>query len=265
MGAPAAGVGFDRSRLNSGELMAGIAGLVLLIDLWFKWYGVKVSGGGGALQGFSIGVSANAWEVFSLVDLILFLVAVIAIAVAVLRAMDRMPDLPFPPATLVAIAGAVALVLIIFRFFVTPVDTHGVDNIDVTRKLGLYIGLIAAAVLTYGGWRAMEESGATWSDITGGAGRGGGGAGAAAAAPTTPMPAGGDPGVPGGGAAGVSPGKEGPGAPHPGTSTGGPGDGDTTPTPPAAGADPAPGTGPETPPGLAGEPPATEGERPPGL
>jgi len=24
---------------------AGISGLVLLIDLWFKWYGVKVSGG----------------------------------------------------------------------------------------------------------------------------------------------------------------------------------------------------------------------------
>src|SRR3954454_19304876 len=143
MGALAAGSGFDRDRLNSGELMAGIAGLILLIDLWFKWYGVKVSGGAGALQGFSIGVSATAWEVFSLIDIILFLVAVIAIAVAVLRAMDRMPELPFPPATLVAVAGAVALLLILFRFIFTPIDTHGVDNIDVVRKLGLYIGLVA--------------------------------------------------------------------------------------------------------------------------
>src|SRR4051794_4068409 len=161
---------FDRNRLNQGELMAGIAGLVLLIDLWFKWYGVKVSGQGGLLKGFSIGVSASAWQGFSFIDIVLFLVALIAIGVAVLRATDPMPHLPFPPASLVAVAGAVALVLIIFRFIDTPVDTHGVAGIDVTRKLGLYLGLLAAAVLTYGGWRAMEETGATWSDITGGSG-----------------------------------------------------------------------------------------------
>src|SRR3954453_12646535 len=103
MATPAAGgVEFDRNRLNQGELIAGIAGLVLLIDLWFKWYGVKVSGGGGALSGFLIGVSANAWEVFSLIDIILFLVAVIAIGLAVAKALDRLPEIPYPPAPIVA-------------------------------------------------------------------------------------------------------------------------------------------------------------------
>src|SRR4051812_43838950 len=159
MGAPAAGVGFDRNRLNSGELMAGIAGLVLLIDLWFKWFGVKVSGGGGALNGFSIGVSANAWESFGGIDIILFLVALIAIGVAVLRAINRLPELPMPVGTLLTVAGGVALLLILFRTISTPIDTHGVDGIDVTRKIGLWIGLLSAAALTYGGWRASQEAG----------------------------------------------------------------------------------------------------------
>jgi hypothetical protein len=69
MATPAAGVDFDRNRLNTGELIAGIAGVVLLVDLWFDWYGVQVSAAGGLLKGFSIGVSATAWEAFSVIDI----------------------------------------------------------------------------------------------------------------------------------------------------------------------------------------------------
>ena len=261
MASPAAGVEFDRNRLSQGELIAGIAGVVLLIDLWFKWYGVKVSGGGGLLKGFSIGVSANAWESFGGIDILLFLVSLIAIGVAVLKAMDRLPEMPFTTGQLLTVAGGIALILILFRTISPPIDTHGVSGIDVQRKIGLWIGLLTAAALTYGGWRAMQEEGSSFSMPAGA------GAGAGAAAPTTPMaPTGGEPGVPGGGAAGVSPGKEGPGAPHPGTSTGGPGDEGGAPPAASAGADPVPGqTGAQTPPGLAGEPPAGGGTEPPGL
>jgi hypothetical protein len=262
---PAAGVDFDRNRLSTGELIAGIAGFVLLIDLWFKWYGVKVSAGG-VLNNFNIGVSANAWESFGFIDIVLFLVALIAIGVATLRALDRLPDMPFPPATLLTAAGGLALLLILYRTIDTPVDTHGVNGIDVTRKFGLWLGLLSAAAITYGGWRAMQESGASFGGVgAAGAGAGAGGGAAATSAPTTPMPAT-DPGVPGGGAAGVSPGKEGPGAPHPGTSTGAPGEEGEAPPPAPANADPVPGeTAPETPPGLVGEPPADRGTQPPGL
>jgi hypothetical protein len=255
-------VDFDRSRLSQGEMIAGIAGLVLLIDLWFKWYGIKVSGAGGVLKSFSVGVSANAWEAFGFIDILLFLIALIAIGVAVLRAIDRMPEMPYPPATLVAGAGGLAVLLILFRTVDTPIDTHGLPGIDVTRGIGLWLGLLAAAGITYGGWRAMQEGpGATFTRPVGA-----GGGPVSSTAPTTAMPAD-SPGVPGGGAAGVSPGKEGPGAPHPGTSTGGPDDAEgDAPPPAAAAADPVPGsTAPHTPPGIAGEPPASEGTHPPGL
>jgi hypothetical protein len=231
---PAAGVDFDRNRLSQGELIAGIAGLVLLIDLWFKWYGVKVSGASGALKGFSIGVSANAWESFGLIDIILFLVAIICIGAAVMRALNRMPDLPYPPATIIAIAGGLALLLILFRTISAPIDTNGAPGIDVTRKIGLWIGLLSAAAITYGGWRAMQESGASFGDLGGGARPAGGTPPPPSpTAPTTPMPASEPP------APAASP-------------------------PPAP--DPVPGsTAPETPPGLAGEPPASGGTTPPGI
>ena len=265
MASPASGVDFDRNRLSQGELIAGIAGFVLLIDLWVDWYGVKLSAGG-VLQGLNIGVSANAWESFSVIDVILFLVALVAIGVAVLRALNNLPSMPYPPATLLTIAGAVGLLLVVFRIIDTPVDTHGVEGIDVTRKIGVWIGLLATAALTYGGWRAMQESGASFGDLTAGS-RGAAAGGAAAASstePTTPMPAQ-EPGVPGAGAAGVSPGKEGPGAPHPGTSTGAPGDESEGSPPAAAAADPVPGqTAGQTSPGLAGEPPGG-GTHTPGL
>jgi hypothetical protein len=230
VGSPAAGVDFDRNRLSTGELIAGIAGIVLLIDLWFKWYGVKVSGAGGVLKNFSIGVSATAWQAFGFIDILLFLIAVLAISVAIARATNRMPDMPYPAGTLLAGAGAFALLLIIFRIIDTPVDTGGVEGIDVTRKIGVWIGLLAAAAITYGGWRAMHEEPATAT---------GGGAPAAAAptAPTTPMPA--------------EPAGDGAAATPPASAS-----------PPA---DPAPGTAPQTPAGLAGEPPAGEGTRPPGV
>lgn len=206
---------FDTNRLSTGEMIAGISGVVLLISMFLKWYSVSVSGGGGILGDASFGVgSANAWESFGIIDLILFVVAVVAIANAILKAMARDVDLPWPTATIVAAAGALAFLLILFRLLVDPVDVGdlpGTVDVDVGRGLGLFLGLISAAGIAYGGWRAMSET-------PGGTGLGGGPGSASAGA--GPGPAGG----------GVGEGKSGPGAPAPGTSTGAP------PPPPPGGA-----------------------------
>src|SRR3954453_14204915 len=109
-----------------------------------------------------------------------------AIRVAVMGGVNRLPDSPFPPARLITIAVGLALLLILFRVIDTPVDTHGVNGVDITRKFGLWLGLLSAAATTCGGGRAMQESGASFGDMGGG-----GGAPAASSAPTTTMPAGG--------------------------------------------------------------------------
>src|SRR3954447_20378925 len=208
------------------------------------WYGAKVKT---SLGSFGGGLSGpNAWQSFSLIDILLFLAILIVVGVAVMEGLNRLPKMDFSPALLVAIAGGIAFLLVLFRLIVQPFDVP--DQVDITRKFGIWLALLSSAAMAYGGWRAMQEAGTSFGDL--GSGARGTAAGAGSTEPTTPMAAQ-DPGVPGGGAAGVAEGKSGPGAPHPGTSTGGPGDDDDAPAA-ASTADPVPGeTGSQTPPGLA--------------
>ena len=139
----------DTSRISFGEMVAGASGLALFIFMFVGWYGIEDAPG-----------SANAWESFSFIDILLFLVAAIAVAQAVARATGAMPaDLPAPAGLIVAGAGALAVILILFRIISTPdfgASDFGVD-IDTTRKIGVFLGLIAAGGITFGGYTAMSE------------------------------------------------------------------------------------------------------------
>jgi hypothetical protein len=185
----------DSTKLGVGEIVAGISGLALFVFMFLPWYGVDAVGGFD-VSGFDANV--NAWEAFSFVDILLFLVAVVVVGLVVVQLAESTPELPSPPAQIILIAGIVALVLIVFRLIFTPgVDTAGVEvDVDLGRKIGLFLGLIAAAGIVYGGWRAQNEpaavaaSGAAPSGAAGAASS----AGAAAAsappvAPTPPAPA----------------------------------------------------------------------------
>ena len=82
----------DTSRLTPADISAGVGGIVLLISLWLPWYGVSVN-----VSGFSASSDASGWEVFSTIDIILFLIAVAAIVLVVLKAADQLPaEVPVP-------------------------------------------------------------------------------------------------------------------------------------------------------------------------
>lgn len=147
----------DTSKISFGEMVAGASGLALFIFMFFPWYGASADVEG---AGEVAGADANAWEAFSFIDILLFLIALIAIAVAVARATGTMPTgLPAPPGLIVAGAGAFAVLLILFRLIDTPgedVAGFGVE-IDIGRKIGVFLGLLAAGGIAFGGWTAMNE------------------------------------------------------------------------------------------------------------
>jgi len=142
----------DTSRLTPGDISAGVGGLVLLISLWLPWYGVSVN-----VAGFSASENASGWEVFSTIDIILFLVAIAAIVLVALKAAGQLPA-DVPVALVLLALGGLAVLLILFRLIDTPAPGDLPDEIDVSRKLGLFLGLIAAAGVVYGGWRSNMES-----------------------------------------------------------------------------------------------------------
>ena len=145
----------DTSKLTPGDISAGIGGVVLLVSLWLKWYGVSVN-----VSGFSASESASGWQVLSTIDIILFLVSLVAIGLVAARAAGAAPaDLPVPLVLLGL--GALAVLLVLFRIIDSPAPSDLPDQVDVSRKIGIFIALIGAAGIAYGGWRSNMETPAT--------------------------------------------------------------------------------------------------------
>jgi hypothetical protein len=142
----------DTSRLTPGDISAGVGGIVLLVSLWLKWYGVSVD-----VSGFSASESASGWQVLSTIDIILFLISLAAIVLVAARAAGAAPaDVPVP---LVLLAlGGLAVLLVLFRIIDSPAPSDLPDQVDVSRKIGIFIALIGAAGIAYGGWRSNMET-----------------------------------------------------------------------------------------------------------
>ena len=142
----------DTSRLTPGDISAGVGGVVLLVSLWLNWYGVSVN-----VSGFSASESASGWEVLSTIDIILFLISLVAIGLVAAKAAGVTPaDLPVPLVLLGL--GGLAVLLVLFRIIDSPAPSDLPDQVDVSRKFGIFIALIGAAGIAYGGWQSNMET-----------------------------------------------------------------------------------------------------------
>ena len=142
-------------NLRTGEKIAGASGVLLILIMFiFDWFTADV--------GFGVSFGGNAWEVFGGIDIVLFLAALAGIALAVMAASQSQVDMPVALSAITAGLGGLATLLVIYRI-ISPPDGGAGDLIDVSRSIGVFLGLIAAAGVTYGGWMAMQEEGTSFS------------------------------------------------------------------------------------------------------
>ena len=155
----------DFARLTLGEKIAGASGLALILIMFiFKWFGLELNGDLGAgFSGVDLG-SRNAWGSYGFIDIVLFITVVAAVSLALISASDSEVGLPVAVSTVVAGLGILSVVLIVISI-VSPPD-FGLDlsgtAVDHTRKIGVWLGLLAAIGVAYGGWRAMQEEGTSF-------------------------------------------------------------------------------------------------------
>jgi hypothetical protein len=174
------------SRLGTGAAIAALAAIVLLVVMFLNWFqltGLSAEGSFGEFGDQSIELteddleslaesegedtSANAWQSFSLIDILLALAIAAGIGLAIARAAGAAAGVPL--GAIAAGLGGLATVLILFRLISPPdlIDAFGGAEIpggvdvetDVGRQLWSFVGLIAAAAIAYGGWRSMQEEG----------------------------------------------------------------------------------------------------------
>ena len=150
----------DTSRLRTGEVIAAVAALLLFIVMFLSWFGapeVEVPGfdTGEFAEAAGIDTTANAWQAFSFIDIVLLVTIIVAVGLAAASAMARTVALPVAASALTAGLGILSTLLILYRVIDPP---EGAE-----REIFLFVGLVLAAAIAYGGWRAMQEEGTTFA------------------------------------------------------------------------------------------------------
>jgi hypothetical protein len=152
-------------RLNTGEKISAVSAVLLFIFMFFDWFGAEVSGVPG-FSGSISGAGGSAWDALDVIPIFLMIAIVAAIGVAVIRLTDADLEPPISPNAIVAALGALAVLLILYRIIDPPGGgSLGGVSVDTTLKFGIFLGLIAAAGIAYGGYAAMREEGMTFGDV----------------------------------------------------------------------------------------------------
>jgi hypothetical protein len=95
---------------------------------------------------------------------ILLITAIVAIGGALMTANAQSVNTPVAISAITAGLGIFSVLLILFRIIDPPNSGDIPDGFDIsiTRKIGVFLGLIAAGGIAYGGWKAMEEEGTSF-------------------------------------------------------------------------------------------------------
>jgi hypothetical protein len=151
-------------KLSPGEKIAGGSAILLFIFMFFDWFGVEVSGVGG-FSGSVPGEGGSAWDALDFIPIVLVITIIAALVLVGLRLADSAAEPVVPMSTVVAVLGAISVLLILFRIVDPPsFGSFGGVTVDATLKIGIFLGLIAAGGIAYGGYSAMREEGVTFGD-----------------------------------------------------------------------------------------------------
>lgn len=164
---------FEVSRLRRADWIVGASAVAFFVFLFFfKWYGGSVKGVG-PVGSVNYGSSSTGWSTFTNSRWIWLITIIVALGSVALVALQRRLESPIQPSVIVAGFGALSTVLILYRIIHHPHGSAGFAGVEASYgiKIGIWLGLIAAAALTYGGYLQMTEEGTSLADVRDQAGR----------------------------------------------------------------------------------------------
>jgi hypothetical protein len=138
----------DLSKLTNGQRIGLIGGIVVIINLFFPWFGISAGGFGSA--------SGNAFD-FGMA----WLGSLLVIAGAVILGLKAFGTTDVKIGALKAeqialLLAGLGTIFVVLQLIIGH-DAGGVLNLD--RKFGVFLGPIAAIATTAGAFMAMQEAG----------------------------------------------------------------------------------------------------------
>jgi hypothetical protein len=142
----------DLSKLTTADKAIAGGGIAYLIFMFLPWYGIDIPFGGS--------VDNSGWDYFlgGILPLILIAVMVAHVLITAFAPDTKLPDLPVPWSQVHLIAGVAAAVLVVLRLLIGSDDVGGVDvGVDLDRKVGLFLALVAAIAVAVGGYLKSQD------------------------------------------------------------------------------------------------------------
>jgi hypothetical protein len=145
-------------RLSPGEQLAGVAGLVLILVMFlFAWFAIPDLPNVNGLDAFD---AFSDW-----VNIILVFAAFAGMSLAVFG--GGVSRLPVSLSVLTTVLGAISA-LIVLIYLISPPGSptlgEAAFEVDLGRKIGVWLGLISAIGVAAGGYIAMQEEGISFGD-----------------------------------------------------------------------------------------------------
>ncbi len=154
-------------RLSNGERISGGSAIMLLVFMFFHWFGVEAVNNTSLLFDFRGGLPGkSAWEALDYIPIVLVIAVAATLSVAALRLTNAVHRPPIPVNAVVAILGFVSVALIFLQILDPPnFGTVGLITFEGRVQFPIFLALSAAAGVAFGGCLAMREEGFSLGDL----------------------------------------------------------------------------------------------------
>jgi hypothetical protein len=126
----------DLRRLRSGELLAAVSAVGLLLAMFLEWFG-----------------GGSAWETLTIGDVLLLALAALALTLVVLTITARPVAMAGSAASITVGFAGLVLLYLLYRIVVNEPGTDAGQAIGA----GAYLGLVLAFGCGAGAWRALAD------------------------------------------------------------------------------------------------------------